>query len=195
MARKLKPYEVDQVHNSKTGIMVKIMLDRNSNTFFGMVGPVRFDSVTAEDCKKKVRAALNDYTGLDWQPYIHIEIAGGEYGLCSDGHKPKTARVSLEFYRLYGAKTVDGTWTQKKFEEDMPGHKRHSDDDSFYMSRWYRRTDDDSNIIPYTEEAWATLHVMRGRINDIAKGLTALAERKDFAKMLSNPNKNLLLKE
>jgi hypothetical protein len=190
MPRKLKPYKVDEVLNPKTGIKVDIMLDRNDKVFFGMVGPTRIEAPTAEECEKAVRKALRDYTGLEWQSFIIVDSEGGESHWRTSGHETRNANVSLRFHRLYGAKTVDGTWVQKPFEEDAPGGSYHFDAEH-YMRRWWRG--DDESTIPYTDEAWATLNTMRDRIEGIAEFLKELIGRKDFAALLNNPKSDLLL--
>ncbi len=62
----------------------------------------------------------------------------------------------------------------------------------FYFRQWVRDKDYGTEV-PYTEEAWATLLVMKDRIGEIAAFLEKLRGRKDFGKLLNNPKGNLLL--
>ncbi len=192
MARKLKPYKVDQVVNQTTGIKVDIMLDREDKTFFGMVGESRIGAQTAKECMGKVRELLKDFTGMVWEPYIVVSSSGGSSHHTYDGHQSENASVQLVFHRLLGAETVEKTWVQLPFEEDAPGGSYHFGPDH-YTERWWRGKDTSVAIIPYTEEAWSTLGMMRDRINDIAAFLEKLVGRKDFEKLLNNPKGNLLL--
>jgi hypothetical protein len=184
MTRKLKPYKIERVTNQKTGIGVDIMLDREDQTFFGMVGPTRIEGETAAGCKRLVRKALKDFTGLQWGAFIVIDHAGGDAHEWHSKHKAEAAHVELRYHRLLGARTIEGTWVERPFEEDTPGGYHFGQDR--YVNRWHR-DDESGSILPYTEAAWGTLCMMRSRIEEIATYLENLTKRDDFVRLLNNP--------
>ena len=184
MARKLKPYKVDQVHNEKTRITVEIMLDRETNTFFAMIGATKIEKDTAKECRDAVWVMLRDYTGLEWSSYIIIEHDYWD-GRASVGlHEQTRGEVTLAFHRLHGAKISDKRWTSVPFEEDLPSKTYHFGQDH-YMHGWDRS--DDECVIPYSEEAWATLNLMIAKINELSNWLGKFTKRDDLIKLLSNP--------
>ena len=167
-----------------------IYLDREDKMFFGMIGPVRIARNTAEECAKEVRKKLQDYTGLEWKSFIVISHDSWGGSSSNNGHSETRAHVELSFHRLKAAKTIDGTWTQLKFEDDVPSGVYHYGK-SHYMHRWYRNPDnpqdDDECVIPYTEAAWNTLNQMVAKMNELSDWLDKFTKRKDLAKLLNNP--------
>lgn len=191
MPRKLKPYKVDTVTNRQTGITVDILLDRNDTpaVFYGMVGPIRIQAATDVECQKLVRRALKDYTGLEWKKFIILAAEKTGHDWIRSGYKTINAGLSLAFHRLQGAKTVDGTWTSKPFDEDVVKHTAFTDD--YHMRQWYR--DGDDVTIPYSEKVWATLLEMKCRIDTMGKFLEDLLKTKDLVGLLSSRNATRLL--
>lgn len=182
MPRKLKPYKVDRVTNSKTGVGVDILLDREDRVFFGMVGPTRIQSDTADECKKRVRNALRNYKGLEWKGFIILNAEETEHGWSNNGFKVINTGLNLTFHRLMGAKTSDGAWTCKPFEEDVHPDSPFSEEDR--MKLWYRDARS-KKIIPYTQEVWSTLMEMHKRIKKMGKDLEKFCKRKNIGKLLT----------
>lgn len=201
MPRKLKPYKVDHVGNQKTGVNVEIMLDRDSQTFFGMVGTIRIEAESAKACKTAVNKALRDYTGMDWQPYIIIGSFRWDGHSTVNGYEESRTEISLKFHRLLGAKAVDGSWSSKPFEEDAPGGDGYHFKEEHYINRWYRPDEDDDynydneRVIPYTKEAWDTLLRMQTRIEEVGAFLRDLFKRDDIEMLLNEGRDLKLLKD
>lgn len=180
MVRPLKPYKVDRVHNHKTGISVDIMLDRDSCEFFGVVGGKRFTYKTASECKREVRKMISGYEGLKWRKFIEIKMTSvndvysnrAEFGLetpCFD--------ANFQIRRFEGARSVDETWVQRPFKEDL----EHQDS---AIQRWPKHKCDGGAIVVYSEAAWKTLNEIIVRLGDLIARLEEFTKKKDFKKQL-----------
>lgn len=198
MARKLKPFKVDRVVNAKTRVSVDIFLDRNKQTFFGMIGPTKIEAATAKECKALVLAALRDYSGLIWKPFLWIEVESKDR---SHHHRIHNyaggqCRVAVRFARFMGAKAVDGKWVEKPFDEDVHTHSPFKDE--YLMKFWARGDNLPDGVIAYSEEAWASLQDIERRMNELGRQLLRVIDgeflmlrgRDLISKVLPAPSKS-----
>jgi hypothetical protein len=119
MPRVLKPQEVMQARDPKTGVTVSIYFDRNLHDFFGKVGEDIIRHPEADKCKRAVYEALAKFRPYTWKQYIFIEgmkderVFGGGYNACRF-----RARVELVFWRTEMAQKDDGHWLERPFLVD-----------------------------------------------------------------------------
>lgn len=182
MSRKLKPYKVDTIHTRKG--TVDMFLDREDKIFFGMIGPTRVQAITAEECRKKLYKAMSDWDGLVWKQYIHLQAESHLDGHYShSGFDADNVSLNMHFYRFEGAQTLDGKWVCRRFKEDTRGGEKWYDPEK--MDPWYRDLEEEEDLIPYSEEAWAALQKIKGALAIAGDQLKTLACAKNLPQLIA----------
>ena len=76
MARLLKPQQVGEVKDEKSGMTLTLYLNRNDNTFFFEIGGEQIEKPTFTEVKIAAQQALKGAMSLVWMPVIHVK--GGQ---------------------------------------------------------------------------------------------------------------------
>jgi hypothetical protein len=185
MTRKLKPYEVDSIKNLETGVRVIIYLDRESKTFFGVLGDKSYEAKTAQECRLTLFEALKTYRPFVWEKIIEAHTVEVDHmnheppgGVAEDSH---SVHFELHFRRYQRARSLaeKESYLERGFgvvEEDF---------DDVWRKKWtHNWTDSNSVILPYTDETWEKLCALKAGIEELNRRLNLLLDPKDGAKRL-----------
>lgn len=121
MGRTLKPQQVDEVRHDGLGVVVPVMLDRNTLTFFAKVGDeiVRGDS--AKIVANETYHAIERRAELDWIPIVRVTLPSAV--AC---HFCKVRGIDVNFERFYlaeaGANVLELRWID--YEREQSANER-----------------------------------------------------------------------
>jgi len=185
MARKLKPYKVDTISVHARG-SYDMFLDREDHVFFGMVGPTRIEAKTAEECRGLLYQAAKEFKGLEWRRFIMVDGQGWHGHATYNGHEQHCSQVNVGFHRFEAAKTLDGSWVERPFMEDLHPDVQNERRQEHDTSRWIEGREHKDPIgkikglIEYSDEAWATLNQFKAALDAIAGRIEAMIAGPDL---------------
>jgi hypothetical protein len=183
MARPLKPLKVDTVSFRKVSPArhADIYLDRNTQTFFADVGPLRVTDVTADGCRQKAYEVLAVVKVLSWQAYIRV-ACGPTFNMKFAERRGdyRTYRCGLDFsfFRYEEATTEAGHRLVRPHPEDLSEAQRRDQagNDQVNADLGGQDTDPkDGQRLPYSAATWATLMDIQAAVGQAQQRLTALA--------------------
>lgn len=178
MPRKLKPQKVDEVRHVNLGVTVDIMLDRNDLDFFVTLGTETIRGNDPKLLRRQAFAMIEEQSKLEWKPCVRLSTG-------------RATGVHVEAERFWYAVRANGTINKAAWIYDTD-EKRLKYADSFYWDRSrqvpfvppvrpldYYRKPEPSIFLPYTDELWAAVEMLRSRLDDIKKHIEYLIGNDD----------------
>lgn len=204
MPRQLKPYTVDSVTRPETRERLDIYFDRNRKLFFAAIGMERVEHTDLKEAKKLALELLTRAPKYDWQPIIVVRRVARESGdHYAQGFEAEHADLDISFYRCERASspidpdvvyarehTIDFEqsvrdhthWKGKEEVEHDRQRMRQERDDNKRLDKFY--DSDDHAVLPYTDETWEGLLVIKRAVDQTRTSLHALIERDNLAEQL-----------
>lgn len=174
--RKLKPYKVDEVR-TRGAAPTPIYLDRENHNFFATVGGERLEALTAVECRKLARAAVERSVTLEWEQGIELSIDTSAESW-SDRKKTIVVDLGFRFRRFERARRQNNAdqWVERDFTEagaepDGPDHWS-----AHCPSEDYR---------PYSEPLWACINAVAEATRLAKKRLDELLAKKNVDRLLA----------
>ncbi len=192
MARQLKPYKVDEIRSPNGYTKAPVMFDRNSKRFFVEAVPGDRDSRvwsdTLDDVKRQGTEALGNAQRYEWTPLIIVGVSQH----WKSGPGSHDASLVLTFRRLERSPhpVRDGSFVERPHALDTTDsaeeRAQHGDIGSCSDTGKIGPAidDDDSAMLPYSQEVWDGLVAIQATINDAHAKLKQLLKRKDAGRVL-----------
>lgn len=199
MPRPLKPYKVDVAYCHRLSRHAEVFFDRDKKDFFGIVDGKTLRANTLAGCVETLTTYMNNHQELVWHPEIWVSISKTHFGH-ANRHEEHDAQLEFNFFRLEVAKAKDGEtdlerpWFNrgKEFDEPEPAdwqiEKRKTGAD---IQTIYKHSRGDFRL-PYTEEAWAGLLLLKEATRQASTRLEELI-RTGREKFLESIKPNVLL--
>lgn len=179
MPRQLKPLQIDELDDDRTGECVTIFFDRNDHKFYGCIGGEEYRADTADACKRQLREVFKKYKGTNWEQFIFVDISNPdkEDNYSNWSRKEERAKMEFCFGRVEIAKSPSGKELErpflgrgKKFGEEAPTErelqKRKTGED-VKQSTVYRRY----VRVPYSDDVWRVLGDLKERAEELGRRL------------------------
>jgi len=201
MARRTK--KVDEVFHHRRGLHVSVFLDLESGGFTANVLDELVQGKTLPEIKDLVQTKLGAFDQYRWEPVIQVEsdVSGSRssyYG--SGGARREGVGLTIAFWRVEIAQNpqspthfverpflVDGCSDEDRARDsgdDLADCKERNEKSRAIGRDVHTHASRDAKRIPYSDAAWATLHLIRERIEQAGKQLEELLARDDLAKRL-----------
>jgi hypothetical protein len=191
MSRLLKPQLAEKWKHDKHGSVVDLMLDRNDHTFFCVFQGKRLTQPSLDQLRREICKAVESSFDLTWIPMITVTR------LTPFHRNHDSVFVGFELNRDWIAKRQDSKWLiaqwtslngetdhRTEFARELYIGRDNMSDFSLPYKGHSSVTSYDSYYIPYTDDIWEAMQLIKQRIQDIRDQLHRLLTTEEGIKFL-----------